>query len=262
MGLRRKARAGEHRLSYLVEGDGPLVVMLPPRLQSAAFWESLGYAETLRDRYRLITIDNLGHGSSDHPTDVAAYEPEALVHQLVAVLGQETAEPCCLWGYGYGAEIALSTARRRPELVAGLVLGGIYLGDYASGMRASGGNLAEMTERCAQALDQGDWRAYFDLLPVRIPDELRVVFAADNDAAALAALTRADALRARGFLKPTVPLFVYWADGESFAAGNDRLAEHMPIEYAVVEGSYADGFLRAEQISTAVERFLAKTLKG
>jgi hypothetical protein len=117
-----------------------------------------------------------------------------------------------------------------------------------------------MTERCALALDAGDWSAYFDALPVRIPDELREVFAADNDPAAIAALTRADALRARGFLKPTVPTFVYWADGEPFSAHNSRLAEHTPIESAVITGSYADGFLRADQVSAAVETFIAKIL--
>ncbi|MEZ5243892.1 MAG: alpha/beta fold hydrolase [Acidimicrobiales bacterium] len=261
MELRREARAGGHRVSYLVDGEGPLIVMIPARLQSAEFWNSLGYAASVLDSHRVITVDKLGHGQSDGPTDPAAYEPEALVRQLVAVIEQETEEPCCLWGYGYGAEIALSTARRRPELVSGLVLGGLYLGDYASGMSASGGDLAGMTERCARALDDGNWSAYFDALPVAIPEDLRVVFAADNDAAAHAALTRADALRARGFLKPTVPTFVYWADGEPFAVHNARRAERLPVEYAVIAGSYADGFLRADQVSVAVKRFLSTIVR-
>ena len=258
MSLRREVVSqDEHRISYLVEGAGPVVVMLPAMLQSASRWEALGYVERFSDRYRVIVIDLLGRGESDRPYDPAAYGPESLVASVSAVLAGEGARQAALWGFAGGAEVAGLVARRRPALVRAAVFGGLYLGDVIGGLRDVGVDAEALIERCAEALERGDWDEYFKTVPVDIPAHLQSSYAETNDPLAIAAITRAELLRHRTFLVPPVPTLAYWAEGDSFAGQNSRLSESMPIESAVIPGGHADAFLNVERVAAEVDPFLS-----
>ena len=113
------------------------------------------------------------------------------------------------------------------------------------------------TERCAEALERGDWDEYFKTVPVDIPAHLQSSYAETNDPLAIAAITRAELLRHRTFLVPPVPTLAYWAEGDSFAGQNSRLSESMPIESAVIPGGHADAFLNVERVAAEVDPFLS-----
>ncbi len=228
MSLRREVVSqDEHRISYLVEGAGPVVVMLPAMLQSASRWEALGYVERFSDRYRVIVIDLLGRGESDRPYDPAAYGPESLVASVSAVLAGEGARQAALWGFAGGAEVAGLVARRRPALVRAAVFGGLYLGDVIGGLRDVGVEAEALIERCAEALERGDWDEYFKTVPVDIPAHLQSSYAETN------------------------------TEGDSFAGQNSRLSESMPIDSAVIPGGHADAFLNVERVAAEVDPFLS-----
>ena len=257
MSLRRELTAPDgHRISYLVAGTGPTLVLIPALLQSAEHWESVGYIERFAARNRVIAIDLLGHGKSDGPTDREAYGPEAVVEHVVAVLDRERVRSACIWGYSDGGEIALLIARRRPDSIVGVVIGAMFLGDVIAGLRSLGKDLHHMVEVAASALEGGDWTRYFDVFLEEISPDLRKTYQAANNPQVVAALTRAVLLRPRGFLKPPAPTFVYWFEEELFSGLNSRLAETMPIEWAVVPGSSNEGFLEVDEVAHLVEEFL------
>lgn len=261
MSLRRRISAADGRtISYLATGDGPVVLMVPGLLQSAALWRDRGYIDALSDTHRVVAIDPLGHGESDKPHDPAAYGAERAVGDVVRVLEAENATHAAVWGYASGAETTLDLARRRPDLVRCVVVGGIFLGDFAAGLRQLGFDLRTMTETAIAALDRGDWEAYFAAAVRETPAERRDELAASNDPAAIAAILRSDLRRPRGFLRPQSLTFAYWGADEVFVRENRRLAESAAIDWAIVPGSHADAFLDAGRVVERVGPFLRECL--
>lgn len=257
MSERREVTAPDgHRISYLVEGAGPVVVIVPAVLQSASLWEEVGYLSRLAVHHRVIAVDPLGHGESDRPAVPEAYAPDALVSHVVSVLLNEDAGPAVVWGYAAGAETALLVARRRPDLVSGVVIGASFLGEVRGGLEVLGLERDAHTERLAEALDRGDWDAYFDERVGTFSHERRADLKADNDPSVIAAIVRAGLLRPRGFLMPAKPTFAYWGEDEVFAAGNSRIASGFPLQWAVLPGERFDDFYAIDDVLDAVGGFL------
>lgn len=257
MGPRREVFAADgSRISYEVAGTGPSLLIVPALFQSAASWRELGYVDRLAADHRIIVMDPLGHGASDRPHDPEAYEAEAAVTHLTAVLENEGIAEATLWGYARGAETVVYAARRRPDIVEAVVVGDMYLGDYADGIRGIGGDLRMLTEQLASALEAGDWDTYFDLRMHDLSPEARRARRAANDPAAIAAILRSDLRRPRGFLKPPAPTLAYWAADDLIARPNRALAERLPIEWAVVPGPAADAPDVVDAVVSRVRQFL------
>lgn len=116
------------RLAYdlsAVEREGVPVVLLHGSVLSKAIWRGLGYLVPLSAEHPVLRLDLRGHGRSGKPHDPAAYTPDVLVADLLAVLDDAGIERAALVGYSLGARIALTTALRHPDRVTHLVsLGG------------------------------------------------------------------------------------------------------------------------------------------
>jgi len=109
------------QVNYLDEGSGePAVVLVHGFPLHAEMWrpQLAGFA----GRHRLIAPDLLGFGGSDVPPDRTAYSISGYAEQVAAVVEQLGLAPVVLVGLSMGGYIALDLARRRPELLAGLVL--------------------------------------------------------------------------------------------------------------------------------------------
>lgn len=100
-------------------GDGPPLMLLHGLAGSSR--ELLRTADALTDAFRVLLMDQRGHGSSArYPEDVSR---EAYVADVVAVLEEFlSGQRCILVGQSMGAHTAFLTAASRPDLVDRLVM--------------------------------------------------------------------------------------------------------------------------------------------
>ncbi|MBC9716388.1 alpha/beta hydrolase [Streptomyces sp. TRM66268-LWL] len=99
-------------------GDGVPLVLLHGLAGHAGEWDEA--ARALRDLYRVVALDQRGHGASSRlPGDVSR---AAYVADVVAVVRELGLERPVLVGQSLGGHTALLTAAAHPDLARGLVL--------------------------------------------------------------------------------------------------------------------------------------------
>ena len=92
-------------------------------------WVGPGWVDTLtRAGYRVIALDNRGHGESAKPHDRAAYTPQKMAGDAIALLDHLAIETAHLFGYSMGARICAFAALGHGARVRSLVLGGLGIG--------------------------------------------------------------------------------------------------------------------------------------
>ncbi|RIY03223.1 alpha/beta fold hydrolase [Aureimonas flava] len=120
------------RLDYLDEGEAsaPAIVLVHGFASNMRVnWIDPGWVDTLtRAGYRVLAFDHRGHGGSDKPHDAAAYTPEAMVGDLVALMDWLEVERAALFGYSMGARVSAFAGRLHPERFPLLVFGGLGIG--------------------------------------------------------------------------------------------------------------------------------------
>ena len=109
-------------LAYTQYGEGPrVVVLLHGLLLSQRMHEPL--ARSLAERgNRVITLDFLGHGRSERPTEPASYSMTFFGQQLIALLDHLEVEEAVVLGTSLGANAALEAAMLGPERLRGMVI--------------------------------------------------------------------------------------------------------------------------------------------
>src|SRR5262249_46779144 len=75
-----------------------------------------------RERFRIISPDHRGHGLSDRPEDVAAYDLDLMADDLYRLLQSVDVSSCYLVGHSMGGMIAQILTLAHPEVVKALVL--------------------------------------------------------------------------------------------------------------------------------------------
>lgn len=98
--------------------ERPAVLMLHGLLGRASHWAPT--ARRLAPRYRVLALDQRGHGHSAKPQ--GPYTPEVYALDALAAVEQLGLAPVVLVGHGMGALTAWQCAARRPDLVAAVVL--------------------------------------------------------------------------------------------------------------------------------------------
>lgn len=89
-------------------------------------WVSTGWVRDLtRAGFRVLGVDQRGHGASDKPREPEAYAMDSLVADLVAVLDTYLLDSVLYAGYSLGARVGWQLAVNAPEHVDSAVLGGI-----------------------------------------------------------------------------------------------------------------------------------------
>jgi haloalkane dehalogenase len=79
--------------------------------------------------YRVIAPDHLGSGRSDHAATEAEYAISLHAARLAALLEGAGVERAVFFLQDWGGPISLGAGLRRPELVAGMVLGNTFWGE-------------------------------------------------------------------------------------------------------------------------------------
>lgn len=107
---------GTH-ISYLARGSGPVIVCLHGGLGTAM--SMLPLSTHLAADFEVVMVDLRGHGTSDRgpaPADIGRY-----IDDIVAVT-TAVGPVRALFGYSFGAVIALETALAAPEAISSLAL--------------------------------------------------------------------------------------------------------------------------------------------
>ncbi len=120
------------QLAYFDEGNaaGYPVLLIHGFASSAAVnWVHPGWLKTLGDAgFRVIALDNRGHGASDKPHDPQAYFPAVMAGDAVALLDHLGIADAHIMGYSMGARISAFIALAHPKRVRSLVFGGLGIG--------------------------------------------------------------------------------------------------------------------------------------
>jgi pimeloyl-ACP methyl ester carboxylesterase len=117
----RYAQNGDVKIHYVVEGKGPLVVMIHGFPDYWATWKPL-MATLSAAGYRTAALDTRGYNLSDKPQGVAAYAMPNLIGDVGAVIAAEGQKNAIVIGHDWGAAIAWQTVLNRPDLVNKLVI--------------------------------------------------------------------------------------------------------------------------------------------
>ncbi len=123
-------RHGAFDIAYIDEGEGDPILLIHGFASSIrANWVNPGWVKTLREAgYRVIALDNRGHGASSKSYDPADYTPTLMAQDAAALLDHLGIERAHVFGYSMGARVATFMALQHPQRVADLILGGLGIG--------------------------------------------------------------------------------------------------------------------------------------
>ena len=112
------------KIHYLVRGRGePVLLIHGFALNVQVQWGSPGIMRALAKEYRVIALDNRGHGKSDRPHDPRQYGME-MVEDAVRLLDHLKIDRAHVVGYSLGARIACRLLVTYPARLLTATLGG------------------------------------------------------------------------------------------------------------------------------------------
>ena len=118
------------QLHYDVLGTGPAVVLIHGFIVNGESWKRSPLRQMLADSgYAVVTLDLRGNGRSDRPQQAAAYEKDAEVSDVMALMKHLGFATYDVVGYSRGAIIAARLLAVAPKnVVRRAVLGGMGIG--------------------------------------------------------------------------------------------------------------------------------------
>lgn len=138
-------------LSYLdAGGDGGALVALPAHWMEGVTYAPL--AAALAPVWRVVALDQRGHGHSDHAASESGYTREAYIDDVLALFTHLGLDTAVLLGNSLGGVNAYQFAARHPERVRALIIEdiGAVMADDTSFALAWGGTFpsrAALAER-------------------------------------------------------------------------------------------------------------------
>ncbi len=124
------AKLSTAEIAYLDEGeaggDGKIILLVHGFASNAKTnWVGPGWIHTLSESgYRVIAIDNRGHGASQKFYDEEAYTLDKMASDVAALLEHLDIGKAHLMGYSLGARISSTVAANYPGMINKLILAG------------------------------------------------------------------------------------------------------------------------------------------
>lgn len=105
-------------VNYTDSGKGTAIVLLHGFLENAKMWDA--FVPELAQKYRVVTIDLLGHGKTQPLNYVQTMEDNADL--VLSVLNELRIRKAILVGHSMGGYVALAFADLFPNIVKGIAL--------------------------------------------------------------------------------------------------------------------------------------------
>lgn len=111
-----------HRIVYDVHGEGEQVlVLIHGLLMNRRMYDHLAPEMASRGN-RVVTVDLLGHGDSDKPTDMRIYSMSSFAKQVATLVDHLDLRAPVVGGTSLGANVSLELAVHHPERAGGLLV--------------------------------------------------------------------------------------------------------------------------------------------
>jgi pimeloyl-ACP methyl ester carboxylesterase len=142
---------GDVEIAYLDEGEGDPIVLVHGFASSKTVnWVYPTWVSELRKNgYRVIALDNRGHGDSEKLYDSEQYHIGIMAGDITALMDHLNIERADIMGYSLGGRMTAWLAHRVPQRLRSAILGGIAMGLIDGG--GPGENVAKALE--ADSLD-------------------------------------------------------------------------------------------------------------
>lgn len=149
------------RYAVQITGQGQPLVLLHGFSGGSADWSQL--VPFFARFYRVITVDMLGHGETDSPTDAMRYAVKHVRRDLTAIIEDTCDQPAHLLGYSMGGRMALTLALHHGPLIRSLILEsaspGLAVEEDRVDRKESDEDLADRIEQLGVAAFVREWEA-------------------------------------------------------------------------------------------------------
>jgi len=114
-------------IAFIDEGEGEAILLIHGFGSNIETnWRGPGWVDLLvHAGYRVIALDNRGHGASSKLYDPADYDTSLMAADAAGLLGHLGIGRAIVMGYSMGARISAFLTLARPDLVRALILGGL-----------------------------------------------------------------------------------------------------------------------------------------
>jgi pimeloyl-ACP methyl ester carboxylesterase len=114
-------------IAYQDEGEGEPVLLIHGFASNHRVnWAATGWIKTLVEAgYRVIALDNRGHGESEKLYDPRQYSASVMADDAARLIEHLAVAPVLVMGYSMGARISAFLTMQRPELVRKVVFAGL-----------------------------------------------------------------------------------------------------------------------------------------
>ena len=231
-------------------GEGAPVVLLHGLFSDATMnWVKFGHAATIAAQgYEVLMPDLRVHGASAAPHDAAAYPPDVLVRDLVALIGYLGVEDYDLGGFSLGARTVLHAVAKGAVEPQRLIVGGMGVAGLT--------NWSNRAAHFARVIDE------FEAIPKTDPAWYAVQFMKSQ---------KIDRVAARHLIgsftdlpldlleRVAMPTLVVCGDEDDDNGSASDLAARLPnATYAEVPGTHMGSVTRRE-LGRAIADWLART---
>ncbi|HVX77129.1 MAG TPA: alpha/beta hydrolase [Bradyrhizobium sp.] len=137
---------GDVEIAYLDEGEGdPIVLVHGFASNKTVNWVYPTWVSELRKHgYRVIALDNRGHGDSEKLYDPENYHIGIMAGDITALMDHLDIERADIMGYSLGGRMTAWLANRVPQRLRSAIFGGIAMGLIEGG--GPGENVAKALE--------------------------------------------------------------------------------------------------------------------
>ena len=116
------------RLFYEDRGEGPAIILLHGFTGSHKDWAA--QIPVLAEKYRVIAIDQRGHGQSAAPSSASDYSVKIMAEDARGLLRHLGIDRSCIMGHSMGGFMAFELVLAYPEMVSALVLVDTSSGEF------------------------------------------------------------------------------------------------------------------------------------